>query len=255
LKELYEVFRVDSQIPLFLEDHVKRLYNGAKKSGIIIDKEPDEIIDLIYRNLSLLNIREGNIRLSFFFDSNSLRAHKFEIKLIEHHYPSAVLYKTGIDCSLLYSERTQPEAKIANKELRGKANQNIKEKNVYEVLLVNRSGEITEGSRSNVFFIKDNILSTAPSNLVLPGIIRQKTLLAAKELGIPVKFKCINADKELKYIDAAFITGTSPRILPIKSIEGLNFQPDHYLTQRLIIWIQGFIRGYIESSYKVGKNI
>ena len=50
----------------------------------------------------------------------------------------------------------------------------ISDNKLYEVLLVDRNGRITEGSRSNVFFVKGNKFYTGPSAMVLVGITRKK---------------------------------------------------------------------------------
>ncbi len=48
-------------------------------------------------------------------------------------------------------------------------NKIIQEQGVAEVLLIDGDNCITEGSRSNVFFIRDNVFYTAPLPHVLAG--------------------------------------------------------------------------------------
>jgi branched-chain amino acid aminotransferase len=164
---------------------------------------------------------------------------------IPYSYPSQELFEQGISCGLFFSEREHPEAKIANTQIRNKANELIKEKNFFEVLLVNHFGEITEGSRSNVFFILDKKLVTAPNHIVLPGIARKKTLQAAQSLNIPVEFTALPYEK-LKDVDAAFITGTSPRILPIKNADSFNLKVDHSIIQQLTNGFFELVESYIK---------
>ena len=55
------------------------------------------------------------------------------------------------------------------------------DKMLYEVLLVNRDGVITEGSRSNVFFIKSGEVYTPPTDAVLPGVTRTMIIRILEE--------------------------------------------------------------------------
>ena len=250
LKELYEIFRVEEGIPLFLEDHLNRLFAGAQKSGIQLNVSRKSIKEYIYNNLSIENASEGNVRLSFYFNPENGNVRNFEGRFVPHNYPSKDQYRIGIRCSLLHSERIHPETKIANTELRKHADEIIQKQKVFEVLLVNHNGLIIEGSRSNVFFIQNNTLITASDNLVLPGIIRQKTIELCEELKIPLNIRCLHYADELKQAEGAFITGTSPRILPINTINDLTLNPNHKLIQLLIEKLKEKISEYIKTNKK-----
>ncbi len=244
--ELYEVFRIEQGIALFLEDHIERLFNGAYKAGIKLTFDFSTIENYLKNLLEREQIKTGNVRLSVFFESSTGKMTSFEAFIVPYKYPPQELYKHGISCGLFFNEREHPETKIANTQIRKQANELISEKNIFEVLLVNHTGEITEGSRSNVFFILDKKLVTAPGHMVLPGIARKKTLEAARALNIPVKFSAL-PHKKLKEVDAAFITGTSPRILAIKSIESFNLKGDHPVIQQLANKFSEFVKSYIKN--------
>ena len=90
------------------------------------------------------------------------------------------------------------------------------------MLLVNREGRITEGSRSNVFFIRGREVWTAPSDRVLLGVTRSKVIDVIREAGLDLHFKSVRED-HLASFDAAFISGTSPKVLPIASIGDISY--------------------------------
>ena len=92
----------------------------------------------------------------------------------------------------------------------------------YEALLVNENNLITEGSRSNIFFLRNNILFTAPDNMILNGITRKYILEICSENNITVKYEPVNAD-EISDYDAVFMTGTSPMVLPFNRIDDKFF--------------------------------
>lgn len=89
---------------------------------------------------------------------------------------------------------------------------------VYEVLLANNHNFITEGSRSNFFYVRRGMLYTAPSELVLEGISRKVVLRLAATHGLPVVQEPLDRQK-LASVSAACLTGTSPGVLPISRID------------------------------------
>ena len=120
----------------------------------------------------------------------------------------------------------------------------LAENGFYEVLLADHLNQITEGSRSNVFFVTGRELVTSPGNKVLLGITRQKTLQIARDLKIRVNEREVDFN-ELQHFDAAFITGTSPKILPIQQIEGFTFNPQNEIVRQLMKSYDDLIEGYL----------
>jgi branched-chain amino acid aminotransferase len=108
----------------------------------------------------------------------------------------------------------------------------MKENNWFEVLLVDGEGSITEGSRSNVFFVKDNDLYCAPLNKVLKGITLLKVLDICDEKGILVHFVNI-LPPMLSGFDAAFLTGTSPKVLPLCSVGENKFSTVNPVVEKI----------------------
>ena len=138
------------------------------------------------------------------------------------HYPAAELYDTGVKVGILNGERRNPNIKMMDRELRDAADTAIREQGVYEVLLVDRNGHITEGSRSNVFFIRNGEVYTTPAAQVLKGVTRRKILEIIRELGAVLHEEPVSVD-DVGTCDAAFISGTSPSVLPISSIGEWHF--------------------------------
>lgn len=90
----------------------------------------------------------------------------------------------------------------------------------YKECIFVRDGRITEGSHSNIFFVKDHTLYTHPeSNFILSGISRNNTLRMAGELNIPVNEIAIN-QSDIKQLQEAFVTNTSAEITPVIELGG-----------------------------------
>ena len=95
------------------------------------------------------------------------------------------------------------------------------ENNAFEAILINHDDTVSEGSRSNVFFVKDKKIITSPDELVLLGVTRSKVISACQETFV-VEKRIINFN-ELKDFDGAFITGTSNDVLPIKTMDDIVY--------------------------------
>lgn len=82
-----------------------------------------------------------------------------------------------------------------------------------------QDGIISEGSQTNIFFVKEDEVFTPPLNKrVLPGVTRLAVINICKKLGIPVleeniKVSGLNSFKE------CFITGTTTEVKPVTRID------------------------------------
>ena len=98
------------------------------------------------------------------------------------------------------------------------AKQTAIENGFFDGLFVH-DGVITEGTSTNVCFIKDGILYThGATNRILSGVTRNFVLGLCKEKGIEVVEFPITTDK-LSSVDEAFLTGTTGEITPIIKID------------------------------------
>lgn len=235
---VYEVIRIINGKPLFLQEHLQRLYHSLELSlNFQLDHKiiEESIFQIIHSN----QLQIGNIELQI-NDAKELL-----VKIIPHSYPTEKMYSEGVCLGLLKMERSNPNAKQKNQTLRDQANFIMQEHHFFEVLLVDKSGFITEGSRSNVFFVKENKVFTPPTNAVLQGITREKIFEICQKINISLVETKISL-KQLPFFDAAFLTGTSPSVLPIQQIEQY-----HYSVNNLILkHIKNEYQVYIEDDLK-----
>jgi branched-chain amino acid aminotransferase len=242
--QLYEVIRVIDAIPLFLEDHLDRLYHSASLTQI--DQLPSltSLSEMIKQYILDQKQKTGNIRLSFSLSDPSF-APQCEMNFIAHYYPTPQEYTRGVKVGLLNAVRPIPQAKVQNRALRDRANKKISENGFFEVLLVDSEGHITEGSRTNVFFIKNGMLYSSPVENILQGITRLKVMQLCQNAGIKVIESAIDS-MTLDQYEATFLTGTSPMILPIYSIDNIIYKTDSPVLIRLRKLYDQLIENYIE---------
>ncbi|MDE5420508.1 aminotransferase class IV [Labilibaculum sp. DW002] len=239
---LYEVIRVVSGKPVFLKDHFQRLSNSAIQIKEQIWYTFNQIEDQIEKLIQINDVQNGNIKLVFHIDGLDKN---FFVYFIKHYYPKPEQYLNGVRTIVHHAERPLPNAKVYNHSLRSKTNDIIRDAEIFEVLLLNSVGNLTEGSRSNLFFIKNNELHTAYDSEVLNGIVRSKVLEIAERLNIPIRKSHLKYDDLAKY-DAAFLTGTSLMILPIKKINSISFSPSHEIINSLSEGFNKLISDYLQ---------
>lgn len=238
-KIIYEVLRIIEGKPLFLEDHYKRMKNSYKLSGVELKETYDELKKQILTLVKESKVKEGNIKITYSVENKRLK-----IFFIDHKYPTEEMYKNGVDTILYFGERENPNAKVVNKSFRDMVNEKIAEREVFEAILINRNGIVTEGSKSNIFMIKDDALYTSKVEAVLPGVTRTEIIELAEELNIQVNEVDYNY-LGLKDVDAMFISGTSPKILPIKKIEEEIIDVDNKVLRKLMRAFNEKINDYI----------
>jgi branched-chain amino acid aminotransferase len=227
-ESIYEVIRMSKGKPVFFYDHIERLTTSAgfQKREMLTG------IETLKKDLIILAKSEKRKDLNLKIVFNYNQADSYLMYFIEPVYPTSEQYKTGVKGALFYAERKDPESKVINHRLRSEIYHKLILEGAYEALLVNNNNCITEGSRSNIFFIKGNTLVTAPDEAVLSGITRKYILEICRENGINVKMTFIKASGISDY-DSVFMSGTSPAVLPFRCIDKTFFRVNNPLISQL----------------------
>ncbi len=232
----YEVIRTQNSIPWFFDDHMDRLENGIS----LRLNHPCHLRDEIKKGIILLteyeSYQEMNLKVSVLIDDENI---SFRIHFLKSLFPDMRMQEEGVDIITVKAERSDPNVKIYNSLLREHLNKALEETGAYEGLLVNNRDIVTEGSRSNIFFIDaDDTVVTSPEYLVLPGVTRKQIISICHEQNIKIVFREIRVN-EIYNFRYAFITGTSPMVLPIRSIDRRRYETaspvvNHLLTEYML---------------------
>ena len=226
---VYEVIRMINGNPVFFHEHMERLIASVK----LLDKEMlTDITALRSAIISLTRqetVKETNLKIVFNYNGST---GNFLVYYIEPIYPSQEQYKNGVTGILFHAERNNPESKVVNHQLRSEIDHRLLMEGAYEAVLVNEKNMITEGSRSNIFFLRDNSLVTAPENLILSGITRKHILEICVMEKVSVELRCVAAD-EIAGFESVFMTGTSPMLLPFYRIDNWLFDVKLPLMKKL----------------------
>ncbi len=242
---VYEVFRIIKRVPLFIDDHIDRFENSTMLTGYRLPYTKAQIKNNIYQLIDSNLFEDANIKLILNFpDKTSQEGSVFGAYFIEHQYPSKQDFEFGVTTFTLATIRQNPNAKIVNQSLRESTNQLKERLGIYEVLLIDSSHCITEGSRSNVFFIRQGHFYTPPLGAVLPGVTRKYVLQAINKLKFPFTEQPMPMDK-LPDIESVFITGTSRKALPVNRIDDIPFDVGNQFMREIMHEFDRIVENYL----------
>ena len=219
-----------------LREHIDRLYNSLKylqiDSGMTKAEMEQWSQAVVNHNYPLLPPNQDlwvMQRISRGIESSEPDVEMRPTVLIESHAipfaRRASLYRDGIRMVTPSVPRVpprflSPRAKTHNylNLIMGELEVHSTDPDAWAVLL-DEQGNLTEGKGSNVFLVKDGVVSTPQGRFVLEGITRSVVLDLAAGLDLPV------AEQDLDLFDAytadeAFLTSTSLCICPISSVNG-----------------------------------
>lgn len=90
----------------------------------------------------------------------------------------------------------------------------------YDEAIFHRGETVTEGSSTNVFIVKNEIIYTHPANnLILDGITRRAIIAVGKDSGFTIVEKPFTKT-ELLQSDEVFISSTTQEVRPIIEVHG-----------------------------------
>jgi len=193
--------------------HLKRLCLGLKAIGIKPPTiNPLMLTEVYHRNL----YRMARVRLLVWLDSQQVHV---MVTVLPYKFPAQKAYRVCLIKTKSLKGKFQAYVKSLDYEMYAKAFAQAQAKGFDEALLVNRLGFIFEASRSNIFWVKDDVLYTPPLiSGCLNGITRQKVIKEAGRLQIRVKEVGLTAEI-LKNADSAFLTnslaGIKARVIDI----------------------------------------
>lgn len=224
---IYEVIRVYNGKLFTSQEHLNRFFRSAESIGISIDYTIEHLIKLLEELIEINNLQLGTVYMQL-TRGIAPRYHAFPIENVR---PTFVAYtknfdrpeeglKTGVK-AILTDDIRWLRCDIKSLNLLGNilAKQKAAERGCYEAIL-HRDQEVTEGSSSNVFIVKNDVVITHPSNhLILKGITRDVILKICKENQIALEERTYTIN-ELKQADEVFHSSTGAEVMPIIEIDG-----------------------------------
>lgn len=227
---IYETMRAYRGRVFLMDEHINRLFRSGELIRLKINLSKEQIKEAIYNTLEKNGLKEAYIRLSISrgpgeigLDPELCKEPTFVIIVKEFREYPEELYDKGVKTCIAKIRRNAPESlnpriKSLNFLNNILAKIEAKDAGAYEAIMLNYRGYITEGTISNIFFIKEGSLLTPSVDAgILDGITRDLVIRVAWREGIRVEEGLYSADK-LYDSDESFITNTTLEILPVVKV-------------------------------------
>ena len=231
---IYETLRGYHGVVFEADEHIERLFRSASMIGLEIPKTPDEIKKAIYRTIRANRHKEAYIRISVSRGPGPLgldpslcsRPTFVIISNPVRKYPERY-YKKGVKVVIADTRRNfkgalDPRIKSLNFLNNIIAKREAIERGAYEAVMLNYRGYVAEGTVSNIFFVKDNVLYTPAVGVgILDGITRRLIIDIARDLGIEVRQGRYKRD-DIYSADEVFISNTTMEVMPVSEVDDVN---------------------------------
>jgi len=228
---VYEVVSTHQGRLCFVQEHLKRLRNSARAISLVIPLADDAIIREIEKTMEAAANLESYIRIivtrgvgEIDIDPESCTRPNVLICVKPAKLYPEENYTHGIHVALVSVKRNPKEAlnpgiKTGNYLNNVLAKMEARQAGAADALMLNPTGQLTECTTSNFFFVRDQRLMTPSLDCgILSGITREVVLRLARENGVLVE-EGEWPPEILQDAEEAFITGTVKRVMPVTSLD------------------------------------
>lgn len=217
---LFETIHSYNNHIVYFTEHLKRLKRAAKLLQIKFPYTLVKLKEIIKRTVKINGLKDAYVRLTL-FKSDSATDTLVMIKRYQP-YPRQKYQRGFRVCISNYRQNENAflaRLKTTNYLFYQLAYAQAKKRNLDEAIILNNRGYITEGSRSNVFLVKDKSLFTPALECgCLDGITRRVIMDLAKKYCIPTYTGNFTL-QDLYNSDEAFLTNSLIGVMPLVAIE------------------------------------
>ena len=241
---LFETIRADAGTPFLLPEHLERMRSGLKILGLALPTSFDQTETIIAELLNRNRLNQESAVIKLICSQTQTVAPAGEqkpattliIKTTKLDLDEIIIRQSGIRAKIIPWSRNSNNPLLPLKSLNFLENryalQTAKLQGFGEGIFLNQTGELCEGTFSNLFLIRNNVLMTPPLKAgILPGITRSFILQEAQSAGIECHETSLYPE-DLKNCDGAFITSSLMQLAPLLELNQIEFDLDRTAVTR-----------------------
>jgi len=211
---------------IYLEEaHINRFFDNAKRLNIPLNITKTELSNILKSTISVNKMEQYFVyfQLTRAFE---MRTHAYSdtqksnllVTVTNHEFPDI---RTPLKLITRNDDRYfLCDIKTLNLLPAVMASRAAWEAGCDEAVFI-RDGKVTECAHSNISIVKDGVIYTHPkSNLILPGITRERMLFICRRDGIPYVERPFERD-ELFMADEVILSSTTKLVSPVSYIDGI----------------------------------
>jgi D-alanine transaminase/branched-chain amino acid aminotransferase len=217
---IFDFFKTIDAKPIFLEDHLDRLFRSAVLMRLEIKQNRDEIRNKILQLIENNSFRDSGIKViltgGFSPDGFTISEPNLIISQQEFQIPKTMPEK-GISILTHEYQRQFSDAKTLDYLQAIWLQPILKEKMAGDVLYYS-NGLIRECPRANIFIVTKDKKVLTPETGMLKGVSRKHVLeISARMYNTEARDVSI---EELRNAGEVFITSTTKNVLPVLEVDG-----------------------------------
>ena len=239
--------RLHNKKILFINQHLNRLFDDAKKINLKIHKNKKELKNIIQNTINKnkmitdVHIRiiiSRGIKSTPYQDPSFTITNPSIVVIPEYKKPDDKIYEKGIILKTVKIMRGHKNVQDPTINSLSKLNCILacieaSKKGADEALMLDINNNIATNNSTHFFYVKNNIIYTSKGKFCVKGITRKNIIDICKKYKIKAKEKDFKL-KELYSADEAFVTGTFANVIPVKKINTKIFNlKKNYLTKYL----------------------
>jgi len=226
---IYETVRAYDYRVFHWSEHFRRLKESARRLQLKCPWSSRFLLERIVRVLKANRSPHGSVRISISRGPGplgldpALCPKPTLVMLLHPERPVEALRRNGVSIGFPEVRRNHPrcldpQIKSNNALNTILAKMEAKWLGAFEAVLLNLDGDLTEGTTSNIFFVKGNrIYTPALSCGLLEGVTRGVVIKLARRAGLRVSEGRYTLN-ELKKADEVFLTSTTLEVVPVTKI-------------------------------------
>jgi len=230
---VWEGLRVVDGHPAFLDEHLDRLFEGAKAIALDIGLDRTALERAIHDTLAANDMRDGahlrlmvtrGVKRTPYQDPRASVGAATVVIIAEHKVAKPETLAAGLKLFTVHVRRGYPDVQDPKLNSHSKLNcitaciQAI-EAGADEALMLDPHGFVATCNSTHFFIVRKGEVWTSSGDYCLGGITRANVLRICREAGIP----CFEKNFSLTQVysaDEAFTTGTFAGLAPVRSIDG-----------------------------------
>lgn len=214
---VYETLKVRKGNLYFLPEHIERLFHSALLIGLEHKYSHEDVRRYLREIVSVIGSVDCNLKVLFIGASQPENTQIYIIPLAPL-FPDRKLYKHGAKLVTVEYERWMPQAKSLNMLGSYVMYTKAKKMDCYDALLINRDGNMTEGTRTNMYVMKGKTIISPPKELVLEGVTMRSIEKIVTKNGFEIRYQHIPRNTLTEY-DGMFLSSTSSKIIPVQQVD------------------------------------
>ena len=230
---VWEGLRLHAGVVVFLENHMRRVYQGAKALDMDIGITKEQLVERIYATLDANNMTDHvHIRLMI---SRGLKATPYQdprvtigdatiVILPEYKSPKPETLINGVSLFTVHVRRGDPAVQDPKLNSHSKLNCitaciQATQAGADEGLMLDPHGFVATCNSTHFFIVRKGEVWTSTGDYCLGGITRANVIKLCQDHDIPIREKNFSLT-DVYGADEAYVTGTFAGVVPVRTVDG-----------------------------------